>query len=331
MQVEFTSLFEAHRAAPSPGQSFPTSALLRHAGLLEDAEIDRLMIDAPASMSGGRAAFIVLENAPQVGMLLQHRAGDVSAETAAEQFGLFDQLSSGRLVLKVLPPSTAAFAEKHDAHERVFDSLDEYLTLLKRLWASEDPFDFEGEHHRVVAGHVASKPFGRRHIPLLIGGLSGVAKKVAAKHADLYALRPAPVAELRQDISRLRSAAIGFGRVDRIGFSLTVRPVIASTREKAWALSAALGPVAADVMPESRLVGTPEQVALQFINLVDLGVSDFVLHGLQDEEQLGLFARHVAPLVRNSASRQDPRAVRDLLTGAGSYGIYAVPGANPIG
>ena len=299
--------------------------------LLEDAEIDRLQIDSPAGMPGGQAAFVVLENAPQVGMLLQHRAGEMSPETAAEQFGLFDQLSSGRLALKILPPSTAAFAEKHDAHERVFDSLDEYLTLLKRLWASDDPFDFEGEHHRVAAGHVASKPFSRRQIPFVMGGLTGVAIKVAAKHADVYTLRPAPVAELRRDISRLRSAAVAFGRVHRIGFSLAVRPIIAATREKAWAHLAALGPVEADRLPESRLVGTPEQVALQFINLVDLGVSDFVLHGLQDEEQLGLFARHVAPLVRNSASRQGSREVRDLLTGAGTFGIYAVPGAPTAG
>jgi len=326
MQVEFTSLFEAQRSPQADSKIFPTAALLRHAALLEDADIDRLLIEAPAHLPSGTAAFALLENAPQLGVVLPHRAGDVSLEMAAEQFGLFDQLSRGRLVLKVVPPSTAAFAEKHDAHERALASLDEYLTLLKRLWASDDPFDFEGEYHRVARGHAAAKPFGGRQVPLLLGGLSGVAIKVAAKHADLFSLRPVPVAELRQDIARLRAAAIGYGRADRIGFSLAVRPIIGATREKAWALSAALGPVEADRLPENRLVGTAEQVALQFINLVDLGVSDFVLHGMQDEEQLGLFARHVLPMVRNSASRQGNRGIHDLLTGAGAFGIYAVPG-----
>ncbi len=325
MQVEFTSLFEAQRAPHQTNQSFPTSALLRHAALLEDAEIDRVLIETPAHLPSGNAAFAVLENAPQVGLLLPHRVGDVSPETAAEQFGLFDQLSRGRLALKILPPSTVAFAEKHDAHERAFASLDEYLTLLKRLWASDEPFDFEGEYHRVARGHVAAKPFGGRQVPLLLSGLSGVAIKAAAKHADLFALRPVPIAELRQDIARLRNAAIGYGRADRIAFSLAVRPIIGATREQAWALSAALGPVETDRLPENRIVGTPEQVALQFINLIDLGVSDFVLHGLQDEEQLGLFVRHVLPMVRNSASRQGNRGLRDLLTGAGAFGIYAVP------
>jgi hypothetical protein len=67
-------------------------------------------------------------------------------------------------------------------------------------------------------------------------------------------------------------------------------------------------------------------VALQFINLIDLGVTDFMLHGLQDEEQLSLFARDVLPMVRNSASRQSSRGIRELLTGAGAFGIYPVPG-----
>ena len=66
-------------------------------------------------------------------------------------------------------------------------------------------------------------------------------------------------------------------------------------------------------------------MALQFINLIDLGVNDFVLHGLQDEDQLDLFQRHVLPLVRNSASRQDARGIRDLMWGAGTFGIYATP------
>ena len=45
MHVEFTSLFEAQRAPHANAQMFPTTALLRHAVLLEDAEIDRLLIE----------------------------------------------------------------------------------------------------------------------------------------------------------------------------------------------------------------------------------------------------------------------------------------------
>ena len=53
MHVEFTSLFEAQRAPHANAQMFPTTALLRHAVLLEDAEIDRLLIESPAHIASG--------------------------------------------------------------------------------------------------------------------------------------------------------------------------------------------------------------------------------------------------------------------------------------
>ena len=122
-------------------------------------------------LASGSAAFAVIEHAPQLGALLPHRAGDVSPETAAEQFGLFDQLSRGRLAIKILPPSASAFEEKHDAHERALESLDEYLTVLKRLWASDDPFDFEAHHHRVVG----ERRRQGEHLGQLVGVLVGAA------------------------------------------------------------------------------------------------------------------------------------------------------------
>ncbi len=102
-------------------------------------------------------------------------------------------------------------------------------------------------------------------------------------------------------------SGIAYGRADRI--ALFAGGAADHRRYARASLGAVFGPWAGidRDLPESRLVGTPEQVALQFINLVDLGVTDFVLHGLQDEEQLRLFADEVAPLVRNTALRQGAR------------------------
>lgn len=326
MHVEFTSLFEAQSVPDANSATFPTAALIRHAALLEDADIDNVLIDQASASPARNGPFSVLESASQLGVVFEYRAGELSPEAAAEQFGLFDQLSRGRLTIKLLAPSLAGFAEKHDAHERTLELLDEHLTLIKRLWASEEPFDFEGVHHRLTRGHVASKPFGRRNIPLVMSGLSGSAIRVAAKHADVFVLRPAPVAELRQDIARFRDAALSFGRTDRIALSLAVRPLIGATRDAAWALANGRKHNNAAGREENLLVGTAEQVALQFISLVDLGITDFVVHGLQDEQQLELFSRQVLPLVRNSALRHTARGIRELLSGTGAFGIYAAPG-----
>lgn len=324
MHVEFTSVFEPARALPEKGDAFPVAALLRHAAQVEDAELDRLSIAARGPQLS-KAAFIVLENAPSLGALVNHRADDLSPESAAEQFGLFDQLSRGRLALHVEQPSTVAFAEKHNAHELAHESLDEYLTLLKRFWASDHPFDYEGRHHRVQNGHVAAKPFSRTGIPIVLGGRSGTALQVAARHADILALSPAPVGELRRHVARFRAATLPYRRADDVVLSLPVRTVVADSRDKAAALARLLGP--ADAPTEQRLVGTADQVALQFLALIDVGVTSFTLHGLQDQSQFDAFVERVLPLVRSSAARRDSN-VQDLISGNGLFGFY--PGTRPL-
>lgn len=325
MQVEFTSVFDPAREKPEKDGSFPTGALLRHAALLEDVEFDRLQIAGRGS-EASKAAFLVLENAPSLGALLTHGADDASPQSAAEQFGLFDQLARGRLALKVEPPSAVAHAEKHNAHELTYEILDEYLTLLRRFWVADHPFDFEGLHHRVSAGHVAAKPFSRSGVPIILGGRSGTAIQVAARHADVFALNPGPVAELRREVARFRAASIPYGRSDSVTLSLPVRTIIAETRDKALARARSLG--SADTAIEHRLVGTPDQVALQFIELVDIGISSFALHGLQDDSQFAAFTRLVLPIVRASAARQEARIPHDLVNSVGAFGYY--PNGRPL-
>ncbi len=65
---------------------------------------------------------------------------------------------------------------------------------------------------------------------------------------------------------------------------------------------------------------------MQLIALVDLGISNFLVRGLQDEAQLLVFAQQVVPLVRNAAARQSTRRFSDLIAGVGDFGIYPTAG-----
>lgn len=327
MHIEFTSVFDPSREQPDQSGAFPVAALLRHAAFIEDADFDRLTI-AGSGPQSTRAAYLVLENSPELGAILTHKIDQMSAESAAEQFGLFDQLAQGRLALRVLPPSASAFGEKHNAHEQIHESLEEYLTLLRRFWASDHSFDFEGRYHRVTRGHAAAKPFNRLNVPIVLSGRSGIAMQVAARHADIFELTPATKAELRRDIERLRESARVYGRADKIAMSLAVRTTIADTREQAVLLARSHEQSNDSPVTEQQLVGTPEQVALQLLALIDVGIGSFTLHGLQDEDQLVAFARKVMPLVRGAASRRASRSPGDLISGAGIVGFY--PASRPL-
>jgi alkanesulfonate monooxygenase len=69
-------------------------------------------------------------------------------------------------------------------------------------------------------------------VPLYFGGASGPAVTVGAKHSDCYALWGEPLAAVRERIAEVRAAAAPFGREPR--FSVSVRPIMAATEEKAW-------------------------------------------------------------------------------------------------
>src|SRR5262249_10648882 len=76
------------------------------------------------------------------------------------------------------------------------------------------------------------KPLQRPAIPIYFGGASGPALGVGARHCDVYALWGEPVAAIRRSIAEVRAAAPS-GRVPR--FSVSVRPILGATEEKAWA------------------------------------------------------------------------------------------------
>jgi alkanesulfonate monooxygenase len=72
-------------------------------------------------------------------------------------------------------------------------------------------------------------------VPIYFGGSSTDAIRVAARHADVYALWGESLAQVADSIARVRTAAAAHGRGDHIRFSLSLRPILGRTEEDAWA------------------------------------------------------------------------------------------------
>jgi alkanesulfonate monooxygenase SsuD/methylene tetrahydromethanopterin reductase-like flavin-dependent oxidoreductase (luciferase family) len=66
------------------------------------------------------------------------------------------------------------------------ESLDEALTLIRRLWTEDEPFDFDGTYHRLAGAFDNPKPIQRPGPPIMIGGRSAKLLRVVAEHADLW-------------------------------------------------------------------------------------------------------------------------------------------------
>lgn len=295
--------------------------LRRFAAAVEGNGFDGLALDSHIVQQDLTAlASYVLHSTKTLRVDVAHDAGVVPPQMAASQIATLDRLSAGRLTVSV----TESGSRNHEERQAW---LDEYLVLLKRLWSNDKPIDHEGRHHRLTGAVSAVKPYRNDHVPMALGGLSGLAIKVAARHADIFSLPAATVAATALTIERVRNTSARHRRGDSIRFSYPLRPVIGASRNEAWTRighggtesrplrswndASRLKSLAIDdgrpATDATLLAGTPEQVALAILDYHAIGVRDFVMHGLTRVEDIVSFGREVIPLVRNAVRHRDAR------------------------
>jgi len=232
---------------------------------------DRVLIaHSSASPDGFQIASFVVQQTRRLGILLAHRPGFVAPTLAARQLATLDHFSAGRAAVHVI--SGGDDTEQHRDgdylnHDERYARTDEYLDVVKRAWTSETPFDHEGAYYRVTGHKSQIRPLQQPHLPVYFGGSSDAAIAVAGKHADVYALWGESLAQVAETIARVRAAAALHGREKRIRFSLSLRPIIASTEDAAWARAESILARARDVVSRSpnftRRPSNPQNVGSQ--------------------------------------------------------------------
>ena len=65
-------------------------------------------------------------------------------------------------------------------------SLAEACTVIRRLWTSGEPFDFDGSYIQLTGAFCNPKPVQRPYPPIVIGGSASATLRVVAEHADVW-------------------------------------------------------------------------------------------------------------------------------------------------
>ena len=216
-----------------------------------------------------------LDRTSSLEVVLTHWAGVIHPTVAARQLATLSAKSGGRLSLRLLSePLNDDDAETRPVgHTIVWQRIDEYLVLLKRLWSNDRPFDHEGAFYSIKGGYVPRKGPHGADVTIRMGGQSGTALKVAGRHADVFELAPGSIDEIRRLMERARSAAAEHGRAGKIRFALPVR---IRPEDKAGAA----GHKAVDVF------GPPAQVALSLLPYAALGVNEFMIVGVDRPREI---------------------------------------------
>jgi alkanesulfonate monooxygenase len=210
----------------------------------ENAGFDRVLLafnaTSPDSLQVGQHVLGVTE---RLNILIAQRPGFTAPTLLARQLATIDQLWRGRVALHVITGGNAEELKQdgnlvHDKDER-YARTGEFLDIVKAEWSSDKPFSYSGKYYQVQNGFSQVKPYRSEGIPIFVGGGSDAAIEVAGKHADTFALWGESYAQVRDVTSRVRAAAAKHGRPTP-RFSLSVRPIIAETEEKAWAKADAI-------------------------------------------------------------------------------------------
>ncbi len=227
----------------NPGAEVPSGVdpdyILDFARTHEAAGFDMVLTGYSSSTPDGfEVAGYAAAHTERLGYLIAHRPGFVAPTLAARKAATLDQLTNGRIALHIITGGND-IEQRQDGdwldHDSRYRRTDDYLDVMRRIWTETEPFDHAGEFYQLQAAYSQARCRQSPHVPLFFGGASEAALDTASRRADLFALWGEPRASIAERIADVRRRVAATGRDPaEMRFSLSARPIIAETEEKAW-------------------------------------------------------------------------------------------------
>ena len=254
---------------------------------------------------------------------------------AAKQCVTVDHISNGRfglnLVMGWFTPEMEMFGAPQREHDDRYAFGGEWLSIAKRLWTADAPFDFEGKSFRIRQGQAHPKPLQKPYPVLVNAGNSPAGLEFSAREVDFNFLTLDTIDHGREVIAELRRRARAHGR--EIGAMTYAMMICRDTEREAeqvrreilengdWGAASnimrVLGLESGSFQEQIRsfgerfilgwggypIVGTPEQAVDQLKTISAMGIEGVILGFLDYYEELAYFERAVMPLLKQAGLR----------------------------
>jgi FMNH2-dependent dimethyl sulfone monooxygenase len=225
-------------------------------------------------------------------------------------------------------------------HDRRYEMADELLTVLKRLWSEPDSFSYKSQSSswQFKDAYISPRPlYGRPILVNATGSDAGI--QFASRHSDIVFITSpgggdidSALSSLPAHTARIKQAAIAQGREVRTLLNPLV--VIRETEREAQQYAQAIVDhadheaiaarsrsygdahawkghqkgnlrhgVGSAIGGNVQLIGSPEQIAEQFVKLHKAGVDGFQIAFYDFEPDLELFGQRVLPLLKQAGLR----------------------------
>jgi alkanesulfonate monooxygenase SsuD/methylene tetrahydromethanopterin reductase-like flavin-dependent oxidoreductase (luciferase family) len=271
----------------------------------------------------------------RIGLFMTVHVPLVHPVYAAKALATVDHISGGRAGLNIVcgwnPAEFAMFGATPD--ERGYERAAEWITIIERAYASDEPFDFDGAYYRLKG--VVSRPASRqRPRPVTMNAAFGApGRDFAARHCDLLFSTFSEIADGRKHVEDMRARSAAVGR--EVGVYTVCHVVCRASQQEAedyyrrYAVEqadhaavdehmagkkafAASHDAAAFDLHRQRfaggagsypLVGTPEQIADEIIAIAAQGYAGAALSFVNYTAELPFFCDRVLPLLQRAGLR----------------------------
>ena len=98
------------------------------------------------------------------------------------------------------------------AHDRRYELGQEWLDIVKRVWAEDEPFDYDGAFYRLRATVLEPKPVDRRRPILVSAAMSETGRAFALANADMLFTVVWDIDDLPAQAAAIRAGAARLGR-----------------------------------------------------------------------------------------------------------------------
>jgi alkanesulfonate monooxygenase len=237
--VEFVGMIGAgyySESTKANGPSIDQAYLKKFARAYDEGGFDWTLVPYGSSApESNQLAAAVLSRTERLKVMLAHRPGVAFPTNIARAFATLDQLSDGRLGIHFLAGGNDSEQRREGDYlgkDERYERAGEYIRILRRAWASPDPFSHHGKHYRFEDYSSPVLPVNRG-LTVSVGGSSNAAYRLGGAEGDVFGLWGEPLAETAGQIAAVNGYADAAGR-PHPQIWVSFRPIIAATDELAW-------------------------------------------------------------------------------------------------
>ncbi len=270
----------------------------------------------------------------KLGFIAAYRSGVMQPTTFVQQVNTVSRLIDGRISLNIVAGSSSEEQQGYGdflSHDDRYSRAEEFLTICNSFWRNDGEVNFTGKHYRVEKGTLLT-PFqapGRNVPEIFVSGHSAQSQALACSQGSCW-LRVIDTPEkVGPTVNSIRARGIGVclrlclickpTREEAISTALSLLPedrLESTTNLKDDSQMYREGAAVSDefwlnrflwrgLVPHygpvwTTLLGTPRELADAFLCYGAIGVTDFMISGWPEVDEVTTFGREVLPLIREA-------------------------------